>query len=114
MKESDRNALIVFPIVVLIGLGVALAGSQGSAQVFGLPLFAWGVILAYLINWLVFIPAFIFQTEKFYDLTGGITYITVTVLAMLFSSNVDGRSLLVASLVVIWAARLSSFLRSRI
>ena len=32
MKTADRNALIAFPIVVLIGIGVAWAGSQGGAE----------------------------------------------------------------------------------
>ena len=85
MKEADRNALIAFPIVVLVGLGVAWAGSQGGATVFGIPLFAFAVGLAYLIQWLVFIPAFARQTEKFFDLTGGLTYITVTILAVILS-----------------------------
>ena len=28
------------------------------------------VMLAFLIQWVAYIPAYIFQTEKFYDLTG--------------------------------------------
>ena len=31
------------------------------------------VLLAFFIHWIAFIPAYIFQTEKFYDLTGSIT-----------------------------------------
>jgi steroid 5-alpha reductase family enzyme len=114
MKEADRNALIAFPIVILIGLGVAWAGSQGGASVFGMPLFAASVGMAYLIQWLVFIPAFLLQTEKFFDITGSITYIFVTILAVLLSPVIDGRSILLAVLVVIWAARLGSFLFRRI
>ena len=114
MKKEDRNALIAIPIVLLIGLGVALAGSQGSAVVFGLPLFGLLVVLAFLIQWLAFIPAFFFQTEKFYDLTGGFTYITVTVLAVLLSPVRDARSILLLVLVGIWAARLSLFLFWRV
>lgn len=114
MKEADRNALIVFPIVVLVGLGVAWAGSQGGAIVFGIPLFAFLVGLAFLIQWLVFIPAFARQTEKFFDLTGSLTYITVTILAVILSPVRDARSFLLAALVIIWAARLGTFLFRRI
>ena len=32
------------------------------------------ILLIFCIQWVSFIPAFIFQTEKFYDLTGSITY----------------------------------------
>ena len=35
------------------------------------------VILAFIIQWIAFLPAYIFQTEKFYDLTGSLTYLSV-------------------------------------
>ena len=114
MKKADRNALIALPIVVLIGLGIALAGSQGGASIFGMPLFAFSVGLAFLVQWLVFIPAYLLQTERYFDLTGSITYISVTIISVLLSPVVDGRSILLLVLVVIWAARLGSFLFRRI
>lgn len=114
MKTTDRNALIAFPILILIGILVALAGSQGGASIVGIPLFALSVGLAFLIQWLVFIPAYLMQTEKFFDLTGGITYISVVIIAVLFSTNVDVRSILLSVLVMIWAIRLGSFLFGRI
>ncbi|HNJ13108.1 MAG TPA: DUF1295 domain-containing protein, partial [Anaerolineales bacterium] len=110
MKTTDRNALIAFPILILIGALVALAGSQGGASIAGVPLFAASVGLAFLIQWLVFIPAYLMQTEKFFDLTGSLTYISVTIIAVIFSGTMDGRSVLLAALVVIWAVRLGSFL----
>jgi steroid 5-alpha reductase family enzyme len=70
--------------------------------------------LAFLIQWLAFIPAYLFQTEKFFDLTGSLTYISVTIIAVLLSPVVDARSLLLLALVVIWAARLGTFLFTRI
>jgi steroid 5-alpha reductase family enzyme len=114
MKKADRNSLVTFPVLVLIGVLVALAGSQGGASINGIPLFALSVGLAFLVQWLVFIPSYWFQTEKFFDLTGSLTYISITVLAVLTSPAVDSRSLLLASLVVIWAVRLGSFLFGRI
>lgn len=56
MKTTDRNALIAFPILIIIGILVALAGSQGGASIAGVPVFALSVGLAFLIQWLVFIP----------------------------------------------------------
>jgi steroid 5-alpha reductase family enzyme len=114
MNKADRNALFAVLIAILIGLGLALAGSQGGGSAFGIPVFAFSVGLAFLIQWLAFIPAYVLQTEKFYDLTGGFTYISVTIFAVLGSSVVDGRSILLTLLVAIWAARLSSFLFRRI
>jgi steroid 5-alpha reductase family enzyme len=114
MKKADRNALIALPIVILIGLALAWAGSQGGAEVSGIPLFALSVGLAFLIQWLAFIPAYLRQTEKFFDLTGGLTYIAVTSIAVLLSPEVDGRSILLLGLVIIWAVRLGTFLFRRI
>jgi len=114
MKTTDRNALIAFPILILIGFLFALAGSQGGTSVFGVPLFALSVGLAYLIQWLVFIPSYLLQTEKFFDLTGSITYISVITIALFFSIGADGRSILLWALVVIWAIRLGTFLFRRI
>ncbi|MBK8421154.1 DUF1295 domain-containing protein [Candidatus Villigracilis saccharophilus] len=114
MKKSDRIALITLPIIILIGILVALAGSQGGIMLGGMPLFALSVGLAFVIQWLVFIPAYFMQTEKFFDITGSITYISITLAALFFSADVDARSMLLAALVVIWAVRLGTFLFSRI
>ena len=114
MKKTDRSALLAVPIVLLIGVGIALAGSQNGSMIFGIPLFTISVGLAFLIQLLAFIPAYLLQTEKFFDLTGSITYIIVTIFAVLFSPKVDGRSILLLILVVFWAIRLGSFLFRRI
>jgi len=114
MKTTDRNLLIAFPILIIIGALVALAGSQGGTSIAGVPLFALSVGLAFLIQWLVFIPAYLLQTEKFFDLTGSITYISVIAIAVVFSKGADGRSILLSALVVIWAIRLGTFLFGRI
>lgn len=114
MKTSDRNALIAIPVVILIGLGVALAGGQGGAEVFGIPLFAFGVGLAYLIQWLVFIPAYLLKTEIFFDLTGSLTYISVALISVLLAPVMDDRSVLLLGMVLIWATRLGTYLFLRI
>jgi steroid 5-alpha reductase family enzyme len=114
MKKTDRNALITFPILIVIGILMALAGSQGGTSAARMPLFALSVSLVFIIQWLVFIPAYLFQTEKFFDLTGSLTYITVTTIALVFSQSVDARSILLWALVTIWALRLGTFLFGRI
>jgi len=114
MKKSDRNAWIVFPVLIVIGLLLAITGSQGGSMFGSLPIFALSVGLAFLIQWLAFIPAYWLQTENFYDLTGSITYISIVTIAVLFSTGVDGRSILLWALVVIWAVRLGAFLFRRV
>lgn len=106
--------LVIFSALVLTGSLVALAGSQGGATYGSLPVFAIVVGLAFVIQWVAFIPAYLFQTEKFFDITGSLSYITVATLALALSQNLDARSVLLWALVVIWAARLGSFLFGRI
>ncbi len=114
MNNSVRSSLVVFLVVIGIGFLLALAGSQDGTMVGKYPLFALTVGLAFLIQWLAFIPAYVLQTEKFYDMTGGVTYIIAVVTAVSFSKGVDARSILLLGLVVIWAVRLGTFLFRRV
>jgi len=114
MKNAERSAYLVFLIVVIVGALVALAGSQGGSVVAGVPIFAVLVGLAFLIQWLVFIPSFLQQTEHFYDLTGSLTYLSITTLALILTPGTDARSFLLFSMVIIWALRLGTFLFRRI
>ena len=77
--------------------------------------YLWAWIFA--IQIIVFIPSFIFRTEHYYDLTGGITYISTVVIALILKNSYQGIdliSLLLGSMVIIWATRLSSFLFLRV
>ena len=114
MKEAEKKALIALPVVVLIGAAIALAGSQGGSEANGIPVFALAVIIAFAIQWIAFVPAYLRQTEKFFDITGSLTYISVAIIAALLSSDLDGRSILLVALIGVWAARLGTFLFRRI
>lgn len=114
MTQQERRGWIGVVIVIIIAAALAWAVSQGSAEAFGLPIFALCIGIAFIIQWIAFIPAFLAQTEKFYDLTGSITYITVVIVAFVLSPIRDGRTWLLLGLVVIWAGRLGSFLFMRI
>jgi steroid 5-alpha reductase family enzyme len=105
---------LVFLVLILIGLLVAMAGGQGGSLVAGIPVFALLVGLAFIIQWLAYIPAYLKQTEKFYDITGSFTYIAAITLALVLSPNLDARAILLWVLVVAWALRLGSFLFRRI
>ncbi len=114
MKNNTIKHLLIILTVLLIAALVAVAGGQGSITVAGWPLFALCAVLAFVIQWLAFIPAWKAQTEKFYDLTGSLTFISLTLVALLLSPEPDARSLLLALLVLVWAIRLGSFLFLRI
>jgi steroid 5-alpha reductase family enzyme len=115
MAERTNNQIIVgIAIATVIGALISWAGSDGGDSFGALPVFALCGALAFAVNWAAFIPAAIKQTEHYYDLTGGITYITVTVVALLLSSALDLRSAIVAGMVLFWSIRLASFLFLRI
>jgi steroid 5-alpha reductase family enzyme len=71
-------------------------------------------LLAYTINWVVFVPSNLAKTERYFDLTGSVTYVTVLAVALLFSDQLDARAVIVAAMVVVWALRLGSFLFRRV
>jgi steroid 5-alpha reductase family enzyme len=114
MRKADRKLLLVPPVVVAVAAGVALAGSRGGATVHGFPVFALCIALAFLIQWIAFVPAYLLQSERFYDLTGSLSYISVMSLAVALAPNVDARSALLLTLVVAWSARLGGYLFARI
>jgi len=103
-----------FAASIVIGILLALAGSHRGATVGGVGVFAVCALVSYLINWSAFVPAFKAQTEHYYDLTGSLTYVTLTVLAVLLTGDFDARSLLLAAMILIWAGRLGSFLFRRV
>lgn len=113
--ERKKSTLIVGSLIaILIGAGVAIAGGSSGSKIGGISVFVVCGVLAYAINWLVFIPSSIAKTEHFYDLTGSITYLTVIAVAVIFTDNLDVRAQLAACMVAVWAARLGSFLFIRI
>jgi len=114
MENPHIRSTITIIIILLLAAGLALASSYGGYIVFGIPLLTLCIALAFIIQWIAFIPAYIWRTEKFFDLIGSLTYITVLLVAMFFSPTVDGRSWLLFEMVVIWAIRLGFFLFLRI
>ena len=101
-------------IVLTISAGIALAGSQGSTLVDGVPLFLICASVGFILHWIVFIPAYIYQTEHYFDLTGSISYICAIAVAVVLHPDMGTRSIVVCVLIAIWAARLGSFLFRRV
>lgn len=110
---------VTITVAVCISVLVALASAQGSLISGEYPVLFICLFIAFIIQWIVFLPSFYFSTERFYDLTGSITYMIVIVTALYHKSEFIGsrsdlRSLLIAGFVIIWALRLGSFLFLRV
>jgi len=86
----------------------------GGTTIDGLTLFALCIGIAFAIQWVAFVPAYLRRTESFFDLTGSITYIAVMTAAVSLSPFDDTRSYLLLALVAIWALRLGTYLFRRI
>lgn len=114
MSRAESQSLAAMPLILVIGGAIAWAGSQGGRELMGIPLFALCASLAFLINWIAFVPAYLRQTERYFDLTGSLTYLCLVLVALALDGEPDARALLLGALVATWAVRLGGFLFARI
>ena len=116
MMKHLTNLAIAAGVFIFTKL-YADAISFNSIEMSGVNLVGHLLVMVFVIQWIAYIPAFIFKTEKFYDLTGSLTYITAISFALYStntSQNLDLGSLIIGAAIIIWAARLGSFLFMRI
>ena len=99
-------SLVFFLLLFGISDGIALCGGVSIATVC--------VILIFLLQWVAFVPACLLKTERFYDLMGSLTFISMCLLSLLLVYRFDPRSLLLTTFLILWASRLGWFLFSRI
>jgi len=115
---SKIQSLLGILIALSFGGLITLAGAQEGSTYLGYPVFAICAVMAFSIQWLAFIPAYLRRTEIYYDLVGGITYILVIGFALMAhigtEVHIDERTLLIATMCGLWALRLGSFLFKRI
>ena len=113
MKNIALRLVFILFIFLFVG-GLVYAGTPILENT----LLAEAALLIFGIQLLVFLPSYLAQTEHFYDLTGGITYLS-TMGYMAFRHQAifgtwDLRSLVLTALIGLWAIRLSSFLFTRV
>ena len=102
-------------LITALGALFTLGLSQSTLTLpNGLPAITLIATLTFLTQWIAFIPAFLKQTERHYDLTGSLTYITCTLSALSLTDTHHPRALLLTALTTLWAARLGSFLFKRV
>ena len=96
---------------------IAFVLAYSIAYLTGIDLVKQVVLYAFLIQWVLFIPAYIFQTEKFYDLSGSFTYIFVICYvsySFYLENGINIGNIILGGAIIIWAIRLGSFLFFRI
>ena len=108
-----KNLLLSLIIIVFAFVLTTLV-DENSISYGSLSLFLLCTIIIFFLQWIVFIPSYFLSTEHFFDLTGSVTFITVSILAFLMNDSKNLRQFIVLVLIMIWALRLGSFLFLRI
>ena len=108
MKDSFRCLLISF---------IAFSTTYSLTLFIQNELITYAVIISFLLQWTLFIPAYFFQTEKFYDISGSINYVSIVIYIYYNNYTTNGfnlGNLIISFLIFIWAIRLGMFLFLRI
>ncbi|MGB0955143.1 MAG: DUF1295 domain-containing protein [Panacagrimonas sp.] len=110
---SHARLVLISVAVCVLSLAVSALLETGDAGLFGVPTLPALALICFAIQWVALIPAYLAQTEHFYDLTGALTYACVVVIA-LWLGPATPRALLLGALVLIWCSRLGGFLFRRV
>lgn len=111
---NRKRSISGIVICVVVTALVIAAGSAGSVEVGGYPLFALCGAFIFLVHLIAFIPSYSMRTEHYFDLTGSISYVSTVLFALLFNSERTFHSILLGALVLVWSIRLGSFLFVRV
>lgn len=117
MKNSLFHLGILSLIFLFIYSILFLAQGFNAFTPNAVPLY-YAALYVFGLQVMIFLPSYYFQTEHYFDLTGGLTYISLFI-GMLAArvhvlAQLDVRSLLLSTMIVCWAFRLSRFLFIRV
>ena len=113
MAKQTQNIINVSLTLLAIYL-YSFTANNIDTEILGFNSFKFLISMAVLIQFVIFLPSFLFQTEKFYDLTGSLTYISVTSIAYFSLDNPSTIDTILYLYVIVWAGRLGIFLFRRI
>lgn len=105
------------PLLYILFSFIAFSISYLIAFLTEISLVKSAVLFAFIIQWVLFVPAFLFKTEKFYDISGSFTYISIISYVYYQSYLLKGfnlGNLILVFFIGFWAVRLGSFLFLRI
>ncbi len=113
-NRSWGTALVTLVVSIGLSSAVCAALASGTRLALGIPVIWICAILAFALQWVAYVPALLFKTERYYDLTGTLTYFSVIICALLLSGADSLRAWITGCLVMIWSGRLGFFLFKRI
>ena len=115
-QDLRLTTIVVLSVFVIVFLIVSAVGNN-SVSFSGYSAVLYCAVICIGMQWLAWIPASMAKTERFYDITGGLTFLAVVGFSLWAGAQSEApslRELIVSLLVVIWSLRLSSFLYFRI
>ena len=113
MIRQIKNIIAITVFLICIGL-INFAGQNIDIEVRGINAFTFILIIAVLLQIIFFIPSFLLKTEKYYDLVGSLTYITIVSLAYFAVENKTIIDSIIYFYVMVWALRLGIYLFRRV
>ena len=111
MSEIIKVATLIF-----ISFLIAIAGSIGGYKINETPIIFHCLLIAFGLQYLIFIPSYIFKSERFFDITGSVTFLSI-IYYILYNRSIESLNysgLLLISFITLWTLRLGLFLFFRI
>ena len=108
MKESFKYILFSF---------IAFSFTYAVSLLTKIELVNYAIILSFLFQWTLFIPAYLLETERFFDISGSFNFIVITAYIYYNSflkHDFNLGNFILSLLIIVWAIRLGSFLFFRI
>ena len=113
-KITIRSCLAII-ISVLLAFFISKMNEAYVQDLNGHSMYLSVAVIAFFLNWVAFIPAYIAQTEHYFDITGTLTYLAILAFTFFYADVMSNpRALLLILLPSIWTIRLGSFLFTRI
>ena len=111
---TNKHSIFSIFVSLIVALLIVLAGSSSGGDASGVRLFAICGLIAFAVQWICFIPSWFLHSERFFDLVGSATYLTVAVVSLLAIPKIDTRSVLLGLMICLWGLRLGTFLFARV
>jgi steroid 5-alpha reductase family enzyme len=118
-KPATKSWIAIFVALAIAALVAWATGYRGERVAWrwvqgGVPLVVVCAAVAFLVQWVVYLPSYLARTEKFYDLAGSATFLLLLALAAKGASKLDVADKVLLAMCAVWALRLGSFLAWRV
>ena len=111
-------SIISILICLVFASSITFLSSSESIMVNEMPLIYYSALLSFLVHLIIFIPSFIYKTEKFFDFTGSLAFLSIMIFSVYLKNSIIGsidiHSIILFIFISIWTIRLGSFLFYRI